>query len=80
MNENHGRRIMATYAEIQHYIKKKYGYTPITCWIAHAKELSGIPVRKSHRRTGQRVNPCPKNKLSHIQNAFEQHGMMKYGK
>ena len=37
---------MATYEEIQDYIKQKYGFTPKTCWIAHVKEICGLPVRK----------------------------------
>ena len=61
---------MATYKQIQVYVQGKYGYTPKTCWIAHAKELSGIPVRKSHNRKGERKHPCPENKLESIQDAF----------
>jgi len=67
---------MATYAEIQNFVKKKYDYTPKSCWIAHAKELSGIPVKKSPRRTGKRVYPFPRNKLKHIQKAFHHYVMM----
>lgn len=32
---------MATYKEIQQYVKLKYGFTPKTCWIAHMKEMYG---------------------------------------
>ena len=67
---------MATYKEIQAYVKKEFGYTPKTCWIAHAKELSGLPVKRSHRRSGERVYPCPEEKLRDIQEAFRHFGMM----
>ena len=33
---------MATYKEIQAYVKEKYGFQPKTCWIAHMKEVCGI--------------------------------------
>lgn len=29
---------MATYKQIQEYIKQKHGYIPKSCWIAHMKE------------------------------------------
>ena len=38
---------MATYKEIQGYVKETYGFLPKTCWIAHMKELCGIPVKLS---------------------------------
>ena len=36
---------MATYKEIQEYVKDKYGFQPKTCWIAHMKEVCGLPVK-----------------------------------
>jgi len=33
---------MATYKEVQEYIKKKYGFIVKTCWIAHVKEMCGL--------------------------------------
>ncbi|MHA1280318.1 MAG: hypothetical protein ACTSQ8_24355 [Candidatus Helarchaeota archaeon] len=53
---------MVTTNRIQEYFTRKNGYTPKTCWIAHAKELSGLPVKRSHRRSGERVYPCPADK------------------
>lgn len=67
---------MATYKEIQAYVKKKYGYVPKTCWIAHAKDLSGIPVRKAHNRIGERMVPCPASKVSQIRDAFFHFGLL----
>lgn len=33
---------MATYKEIQKYVKDIHGFVPKTCWIAHMKEVCGI--------------------------------------
>lgn len=33
---------MATYKEIQEYIRNEKGYMAQTCWIAHTKSLCGI--------------------------------------
>ena len=62
---------MATYAEIQDWVKKKYGWEPKTCWIAHCKELYGLPVGRAHNRTGKkREVPCPEDKKPAIFAAF----------
>lgn len=69
---------MATYPDIQHYVMKKYGFVPTTCWIAHAKELCGIPVRKASNRIDPeiRIDPCPEDKLPAIRDAFKFFGMI----
>lgn len=41
---------MATYKEIQEFIQKKYGYCVKTCWIAHMKEVCGLPVKMANNR------------------------------
>jgi hypothetical protein len=52
---------MATYTEIQEWIKKKYGYTVKTCWIADVKAQCGLPMRTAHNRKGKnRMYPCPR--------------------
>lgn len=69
---------MATYRMIQNYIKNKYNYIPKTCWIAHAKEVYGIKVKKSINRIDcdERVYPCPENKLEDLKEAFEYFNMI----
>ena len=67
---------MATYTEIQNYVKKKHGKVVKTCWIAHAKEICGLEPKKSHRRFGKRVYPCPDNKLLWIKDAFKNFNMI----
>ena len=61
----------ATYEKIAEYVKSKYGFVPQPCWIAHVKELCGLPVRRAWNRQGeQRKNPCPKDKVKYIKEAI----------
>ncbi len=48
---------MATYRDIALWVKARYQITVQTCWIAHVKELNGLPLRS--RRTRERVKQCP---------------------
>lgn len=54
---------MATYKQIQLDIKKRYGKSVKTCWIAHVKELNGLNPRVAPNRisTKKREVPCPEN-------------------
>jgi len=63
---------MATYKTIQAYVKETYGFVPKSCWIAHMKEVCGIPVRQSPNRksSDKREVPCPPDKMDAIKNAF----------
>ncbi|MCK4635237.1 MAG: hypothetical protein KAT32_00045 [Candidatus Moranbacteria bacterium] len=63
---------MATYKQIQEYIKKKYEFTVKTCWIAHVKEMHGLSLRTAPNRINpnNRTNPCPDNKIDSIKDAF----------
>lgn len=69
---------MATYAQIQEYVRSQYGFTPQTCWIAHVKELCGLPVRQAYNRydPGVREKPCPPEKVEPIKAAFRHFGMI----
>jgi len=69
---------MATYLEIQAYVRNYYGFVPKTCWIAHTKEICGIPIKEAPNRidSDARANPCPENKLSAIKEAFKYFGMI----
>ncbi|PKL58077.1 MAG: hypothetical protein CVU42_15550 [Chloroflexi bacterium HGW-Chloroflexi-4] len=63
---------MATYIEIQKWVKEKYGFVPKTCWIAHVKEISGLSVRRAHNRINEkRMKPCPENRFEPIQAALK---------
>ncbi len=63
---------MATYKEIQEYVKRKYGFIPKTCWIAHMKELCSIYVSVAPNRhsINKREHPCPIDKQPAIKEAF----------
>jgi hypothetical protein len=68
---------MATYWQIQKWVKENYGFYPKTCWIAHVKEICGLPVQRSPRRRGERrMNPCPPSKVEPIRAAFRHFGML----
>jgi len=68
---------MATYKEIQEYVKHRYGYVIKTCWIADMKEKCGLNPRRSHRRiSDQRKYPCPHDKEKAVRKAFKYFGML----
>jgi hypothetical protein len=51
---------MSTYAVIQSDVKKRFGRSIKTCWIAHVKELNGVQMRHAPNRIGsKRKYPCP---------------------
>lgn len=68
---------MATYKEIQTFVKRKHGFVPKTCWIAHVKELCDLPVRKAWNRAGERTHPCSPEKVEAIKDAFKHFKMKK---
>ena len=70
--------IMATYKEIQEYIRNEKGYVAQTCWIAHTKSLCGIQTRTAPNRidSDARVKPCPADKVEDIKEAFRHFGMI----
>ena len=40
---------MATYKQIQDGVKKNYGFTVKTCWIADVKEMCGLLNQEKHQ-------------------------------
>ena len=69
---------MATYKQIAAYIKDNEGWTAETCWIAHCKELNGLPVKRAPNRQGTgRMVPCPPEKRTAIKGAFRHFGMIR---
>jgi len=69
---------MATYKEIQDYVKEKRGVTVKTCWIADVKEMCGLNPRIAPNRCSptKRKNPCPPSKVAIIREAFKFFGMI----
>lgn len=71
-------RQSTTYQEIQKWVKQHHGFSPKSCWIAHCKELCGLPVGIAPNRqtTEERVEPCPPDKQVAIKQAFRHFGML----
>jgi len=65
-----------TYTKIQKYVREKHGFAVKSCWIAHAKELCGLPLRKAWNRGKQRKYPCPDEKFKNIKEAFIFFGLL----
>ncbi len=78
INKAGGNANMATYKQIQEYLKYNYGFVPKTCWIAHMKEVCGIYVKKAPNRISpdKREKPCPIDKQKYIKKAFEHFNMI----
>lgn len=69
---------MATYKEIQEYIKAKKGYLVQTCWIADMKEQCSLTTRVAPNRQNINVRkkPCPEKKKESILDAFRHFKMI----
>jgi hypothetical protein len=69
---------LATYKQIQVWVKQNYGFVPETCWIADIKSQSGLPMREAPNRKGaERVKPCPPKKVESIGAALRHFGMIR---
>jgi hypothetical protein len=53
------QRMNATYADISDCVKRRHGFVPKTCWIAHVKELNGLPLRVAPNRQCRAVRMVP---------------------
>ena len=69
---------MATYREIQEYVKEKHTCCIKSCWIAHMKEICGLNPQQSPNRLSpdKRKYPCPVDKQPLIKDAFKELGMI----
>ncbi len=67
---------MTSYQQIKDYIQENHGKKIKSVWIAHAKEIYGIPIKKASNRQGERRWPCPKKNLPLIKEAFEHFEMI----
>jgi hypothetical protein len=63
---------MATYTQIQEYVKERHGYLPRATWIAHMKEICGLNPKPAATRHSldKRVNPCPPHRQEDLRQAF----------
>ena len=69
---------MATYKQIQDFVRSKHGYTVKTCWIAHVKDMCGLEPRVAPNRLKEnyRSNPCPLDKVEPIKETLRHFGMI----
>ena len=69
---------MASYKQIQEYVNNEFGYIPKTCWIAHVKEICGLPLKGVHNRQTplERIFPCPVEKQNDLKEAFKHFKMI----
>lgn len=69
---------MATYRQIQNDIRARYGTVVKTCWIAHVKELNGLPRRTASNRRSRNVREvlCPVSMRPAIEESFRRFGMI----
>jgi hypothetical protein len=63
---------MATYRDIQQYVKSTFGYVPKTSWIADVKAHHGLVRRAAANRISpsSRLYPCPSAKEKDIEAAL----------
>ena len=69
---------MATYKQIQEYVKDKHSFKAKTCWIADVKEQCGLNPKVSPNRisTTRRQNPCPPERAEAIKEALRNYNMI----
>jgi hypothetical protein len=69
---------MATYREIQNWVRAASGFVPKTSWIAHVKADRGLSERVASNRFKHpsRVNPCPRTRRAAIEAALQHFGMV----
>ncbi len=68
--------MMATYVEIRECVRARHGRYVKDCWIAHVKELNGLPVKMSPNRMSPRKCPCPDRVRPMIEDAMRHLGML----
>lgn len=64
---------MATYREIENYVRNNFGFVPKTCWIADVKNSFGLTTRVAPNRHSliKRTNPCLSEKRQFIIKAMK---------
>jgi len=70
---------MATYREIQEWVRQHHGFVPETCWIAHVKADRGLTKAVAPNRLAAqgRARPCPPAKRAAIESALRRFGLLR---
>lgn len=66
---------MASYRDIQTFVMQQHDIVAQSCWIAHVKELNGLPLRG--KRITERVKPCPPQWRAAIEEAMRHFGWLR---
>src|SRR5215467_1024655 len=66
----------ATYRQIQASVKETAGFVPKRDWIAHVKELNGLPLKHTQKSHTKRLEPCPPAKRKAIEDALRKFGFL----
>ena len=69
---------MATAAEIQKFVQRHHGVIPKPGWIAHVKQVHGIPTLRGAKRArrDRNIEPCPAEKREAIEHALRHFGVI----
>jgi hypothetical protein len=69
---------MVTDAEIQKFVQQHHGFIPKPGWIAHVKEVHGVPTLRGAKRArrDRAVEPCPPEKREAIEEALRHFGVV----
>jgi hypothetical protein len=68
---------LATYQEIQQWVREHHGFVPETSWIDHCKEIHGLPLDGApNRQVEEEFESCPPEKVPAITQAFRHFGML----
>jgi len=63
---------MGVYGRVQKNVKRHDGFVPKSGWIAHMKQICGLPVKKAWNRAGKgRLAPCPADRQQVILDFFK---------
>jgi hypothetical protein len=72
-----GHLMKVTYRQIRDSVKETAGFVPKSDWIAHVKELNGLPLQRTgNKSTTNRLEPCPPVKRRAIEDALRRFGFL----
>lgn len=70
-------RRSVTFQEVRKWVQEHHRYELGACWIAHVKELCGLPVRRApNRASDARAKSCPLDNQEAFKEAFRRFRMV----
>ncbi|NIZ60678.1 hypothetical protein DL239_06780 [Sedimentitalea sp. CY04] len=72
---------MPTYQEVQSVTKKRFGFTPKSCWIAHLKSEHSLTRGAAPNRQSldSRKHPCPDHRRDDLTTVLIDMGVLPRG-